>query len=177
MSVESNLALAQDWVAQIWNLGQLDNLSRFHPPTFHNEGQPSSILDAKAWHTRIRATYPDIRYEINDIFATEDRVALRWTARGTHRGLLWEMIPATGKQIHWSGMHMLRIEHDQIVEIWAVANSVAQLQQMGVRLVPANETTEPTELAKNQTSELSAEALFGEAPEELEQDLAHARAE
>ena len=139
--------LVRQWVEEIWNQGQLQRLGQFHPPTFTNHGQPSTIEETEQWQLQNRATFPDVHYTIDDIFAAGDaatpvvgsttQVAFRWTATATHQGTLWGMIPATGKSITWNGMHMLRVVDQQIVEVWAVGNSVAQLQQMGVTLQPA----------------------------------------
>lgn len=137
MSAESNIALVRQWVEQIWNAANLEQLALFHPPSFVNHGDPLTIEASKEWHLRNRETFPDIHYVIDDLFATGDRVALRWSATATHRGALWNMIPATGKTIAWNGMHFLRIDNQQIVEVWAVQNTIAQLQQMGVRLHPS----------------------------------------
>jgi len=142
MSADANMELVRQWVEQVWNAGNLDLLARFHPPTFDNHGSRSTIEETRQWHLRNRATFPDIHYTIDDIFAADDRVALRWSATATHRGALWNMIPATGKTIAWNGMHLLRLANGQIVEVWALQNSIAQLQQMGVTLHPAAEATE-----------------------------------
>jgi predicted ester cyclase len=127
------------WVEQIWNAGDLDQLSQFHPATFANHGNPMTIAETRQWHLRNRSTFPDIHYTIADLFATADRVALRWSATATHQGALWNLIPATGKTITWHGMHLLRLANQQIVEVWAVQDTIAQLQQMGVTLRPAGE--------------------------------------
>jgi predicted ester cyclase len=137
MSAEANMELVRQWVEQVWNAGNLELLSHFHSPTFDNHGKRSTIEETKQWQLRNRVTFPDIHYTIDDLFATDDRVALRWTASATHRGALWNMIPPTGKTITWNGMHLLRLANKQIVEIWAVQNSIEQLQQMGVTLHPA----------------------------------------
>lgn len=137
MSVETNISLVREWVEQVWNMGDLDSITHYHPPIFQNEGEASNIAQAQAWHQQMRTTYPDLRYTIEDIFAVEDRIALRWTAIGTHRGSLWGMIPPTQKEISWRGIHLLRIKNDQVVEVWALADTSAQLQQMGVQLQPS----------------------------------------
>ncbi|MGE5673473.1 MAG: ester cyclase [Mycobacterium leprae] len=138
MSAEANMALVRQWVEQVWNQGNMELLTHFHPPIFDNHGHPSSIHETQEWHLRTRTTFPDIHYTIDDIFATDDRVALRWTATATHRGALWQ-IPPTGKRITWTGMHLLRLAHNQIVEVWALQNGVAQLQQMGLTLNTATD--------------------------------------
>jgi predicted ester cyclase len=136
MSAEANMEVVQEWVEQIWNAGNLELLAHFHPPVFDNHGARSTIEEMKQWHHRNRVTFPDIRYTIDDLFAVDDRVALRWSATATHRGALWGTIPPTGKIIKWNGIHLLRLANHQIVEVWAVQNSLAQLQQMRVTLQP-----------------------------------------
>jgi predicted ester cyclase len=63
-------------------------------------------------------------------------VALCWTATGTRRGALWDIIPPTNKTVNWSGMDMLRVVNNQIVEVWAIADNNSVLQQLGVKLKP-----------------------------------------
>ena len=137
MSSESNIRLVRLWVEKVWNEANLELMNQFHPPSFENHGRPSNIEEARQWHLRMRATYPDLHYVIGDIFAVDDRVALRWTAAATQRGVLWDVVPPTNKTVTWSGMHMLRVVDNQIVEVWAIADSVAVLQQLGVKLQPA----------------------------------------
>jgi predicted ester cyclase len=136
MSVEVNVTLVQEWVDAIWNGGKLDLLGRFHPPVFENHGRETTIEDTKQWHQTNRTTFPDIAYTIEDIVSTGDRVTFRWTARATHQGMLWNFIPPTGKEINWSGMHMLRLKNNQIIEVWALQDTLIQLQQMGVTIQP-----------------------------------------
>lgn len=142
MSAEVSMDLVREWVEQVWNAGNVERLSDFHPPTFDNEGHRATIGEIKEWHVRNRVTFPDICYAIDDIFATDDRVALRWSATATHRGALWNVIPPTGKTITWTGMHLLRLADNRIVEIWALQNSVAQLRQLGVTLHPTSDSAE-----------------------------------
>lgn len=131
------MAVVRQWVETVWNAGNVTQITDFHPPTFDNEGSPSTSEAAKQWQLRNRSTFPDLHYTIDDLFATADRVAMRWTATATHRGTLWNMIPPTGKVITWNGMHLLRLADGKIVEVWALQNTIAQLQQMGVTLQPA----------------------------------------
>lgn len=84
----------------------------------------------------MRTTFPDLHYAIEEIVVAGDRVVVRWLARATHQGTLWGLIPPTGKSVTWPGIHIVRVEAGQIVEIWAVANQASILQQLGVRLVP-----------------------------------------
>ncbi len=139
MTSDANMALVRQWVEQVWNRAELDRIADFHTPVFENEGRPATPDEVKQWHVNNRLTFPDIHYVIEDMFASEDRVALRWRASATHEGSMWNMIPPTGKKISWTGMHLLRLLNARIVEVWALQNNSAQLQQMGVTLLPAQE--------------------------------------
>jgi predicted ester cyclase len=143
MSNTANMNLVCEWVEQVWNAGNIERLTDFHPSTVDNEGHQATIEDIRQWHVRTRTSFPDIHYTIDDMFAADDRVALRWTATATHRGALWNVIPPTGKTITWTGVHLLRLAEQRIVEIWALQNGVAQLRQMGVTLQPASDSAEP----------------------------------
>lgn len=131
--------LVRAWVDEVWNHGDLNALDSFHPPTFLNDGEPSSPADAAAWHREMRQTYPDLSYSIDELIVVGDRVILRWTARGTQEGSLWDLIPATGKAVTWRGIHLLTMRDGQIVEVWAAANTISVLRQLGVRLQPPDE--------------------------------------
>src|SRR5581483_10425132 len=109
MSVELSTQLVRDWVEIVWNHAELGALSRFHPPSFQNEGRATSLDEIVQWHQRMRTTYPDLHYVVDDLSAAGDRVALCWTATGTQRGALWDLTPPSAKTVTWSGMHMLRI--------------------------------------------------------------------
>ena len=136
MSGEAAIEFVRQWVDEVWNGNNLDGITDFHPLAFDNHGSVISVEEARQWHVRNRAAFPDVAYRIDDIFVAGDRVALRWTATATHLGALWNMIPATGKTIRWNGIHMLRIADRRIVEVWGLADTIAQLQQMGVALQP-----------------------------------------
>jgi steroid delta-isomerase-like uncharacterized protein len=74
---------------------------------------------------------PDMRMNIQDIFATENRVALRYTLTGTHQGE-YRGIPATGKKLEINAIHLYRFEGDKIAEQWALPDVAGMYRQMGV---------------------------------------------
>jgi predicted ester cyclase len=66
--------------------------------------------------------FPDLRSTIEDIFAAGDKVAYRWSARGTHLGE-WAGISPTGDHITASGITIFRLTEDKkIVEGWVSAD-------------------------------------------------------
>ena len=72
---------------------------------------------------------------IEDVIAEGDKVAVRFTFRGTHQGELMG-IPPTGKQVTISGMDINRIAGGKIAERWAVFDMLGMLQQLGVMPAP-----------------------------------------
>jgi steroid delta-isomerase-like uncharacterized protein len=77
------------------------------------------------------AGIPDMQMNIKDIFATENRVALRYTLTGTHQGE-YRGIPATGKKLEINAIHLYRIEGDKIAEQWALPDVAGIYRQMGI---------------------------------------------
>jgi steroid delta-isomerase-like uncharacterized protein len=131
------------WVADTWNEADPEARSRalhaLHPATFQNEGEAATPDIMVGWHARMREAFPDLRYEIDELVAAYDRVAIRWTAHGTHRGSLWGLLPATGRTASWRGIHLLTVRNDQITEVWAAAEWVEVLQQLGAQLLPGED--------------------------------------
>ncbi|HJT19796.1 MAG TPA: ester cyclase, partial [Nitrospira sp.] len=61
--------------------------------------------------------FPDAHHSIDDLVAEDDRVVLRTTARGTHRGR-FEGIEATGRTVEFTGLVIYRIQDGRIAESW-----------------------------------------------------------
>jgi predicted ester cyclase len=65
----------------------------------------------------LRNAFPDLRFEIADVVSCDDKVLVRWTAHGTHKGELGGAAP-TGKRVSWTGMDLIRLDQGRIVELW-----------------------------------------------------------
>ncbi len=55
---------------------------------------------------------------------------LRWTYRGTHRGV-FQGTPPTGKPVTLTGISVWRFDGTQIVENWHELDTLGLLQQLG----------------------------------------------
>jgi predicted ester cyclase len=62
-------------------------------------------------------------------------VAARWSGTGTHRGDGLGF-PATGRQVEFHGMTIVRVEQGKLVEGWNVFDQLGMLQQLGVVSLP-----------------------------------------
>jgi predicted ester cyclase len=71
-----------------------------------------------------------IRYEVHDVVAAGDRVAVRATAHGVHTTDHLGF-PATGRPYAMPTMHLFRVEGDRLAEHWGVRDEYGVLVQIG----------------------------------------------
>jgi len=90
----------------------------FHTPLF--SGWPQGLEGARKMFTTMLTTAPDIRLTIEDIFTEGDKVAVRWTFRGTHRGQSLLSGSPTGAEFTAVAISMYRFAHGKIEEDWGV---------------------------------------------------------
>ena len=78
----------------------------------------------------LRSAFPDIQTTVDDVISGGDRVVVRFTARGTHRGQ-FQGIAATGLEATWTGINIYRVADGQIQETWQLADGLGLLRQLG----------------------------------------------
>lgn len=118
---ERNKELARRFYeAAVNNPGALEELVaedfRDHhmPKEFGFPEGPAGIMK---WHKYVKAAFPDLKIELHDIFAEDDKVMVRFTVSGTHRGTYMN-VPPSGKRLWIIGLGVLRIVDDKVVEAW-----------------------------------------------------------
>jgi len=82
----------------------------------------------------MRGGFPDIQWTLEEMVAEGDKVAARFTMRGTHRGTFFG-VPATGKPIEVKAMNFYRFAEGQIIEEYGMPDMLELLQQIDA--VPA----------------------------------------
>jgi predicted ester cyclase len=75
------------------------------------------------------AAFPDGELFVEDVVAEGDRVAWRWTHRGTHRGEFMG-IAGTGRSVTWTGITIWRVADGRISDWWAVPDILGLLRQL-----------------------------------------------
>jgi steroid delta-isomerase-like uncharacterized protein len=129
MSVEANKAVVQRYVEEPWNKGNVDALDELCGPNFNIEGL-GGVEAFKGFITPYRKSFPDLHFTVDEVIAEGDKVAYRWTARGTHHGA-YEGIAPTGKPITATGITILRIVDGKVVEDRAESNVPSIRAQLG----------------------------------------------
>jgi steroid delta-isomerase-like uncharacterized protein len=69
------------------------------------------------------------------VVAQDDKVAVRYTLAGTHRGP-FAGVPATGKRVTLSGITLFRLVDGRLAEGWGCADLFGFLQQLGALPTP-----------------------------------------
>ncbi|MFQ5919219.1 MAG: ester cyclase [Thermoplasmata archaeon] len=73
--------------------------------------------------------FPDEHVSVDDEIAQDNRVALRWTWRGTHAGT-FSGIAASGVVVTTSGITMFRLDRGRIAEMWEHYDQVGFRRQL-----------------------------------------------
>jgi SnoaL-like polyketide cyclase len=81
------------------------------------------------------AGIPDLLVTIEEMVAEGDKVAVRRTCEGTHRGELLG-IPPTGKHVRVSGISIFCLTRGKIAEQWEQLDQLALMRQLGVLPTP-----------------------------------------
>jgi steroid delta-isomerase-like uncharacterized protein len=122
-------------VEELWNQDKLDQVEKYYADdfVFHTEGGdvqrgPDSI---RQWLNTTHGAIPDINYHLDAVYGEDDKVALRYTVKGTHTGD-FRGLPPTGKPISLTGHMILHLRDGKIVEGHGYWDTLGLLQQMGI---------------------------------------------
>jgi steroid delta-isomerase-like uncharacterized protein len=143
MSADENKVIVQRYVEEGFNAGNLAVIDELFAPDFVNHDpvaqQLRDLQTLKQGILAYHAAFPDIRTTIEDLVVEGDRVAKRFTMRGTQTGE-FNGIPPTGRQITTEGIDILRIADGKIQEIWIAYDGLGVMQQLG--MIPTPEQVE-----------------------------------
>jgi steroid delta-isomerase-like uncharacterized protein len=144
MATEEDKALAHRFHVDIFQGGDLDAADELCAPDFviHAPGLPPELQrgpeGVKRFAAMLRRGFGDV-VEITheDTIAEGDKVVIRWSSRGTHRGEFLG-IPPTGKATTTTGIDIFRVEGGRLAELWQNWDQLGLLQQLGALPAPAS---------------------------------------
>jgi steroid delta-isomerase-like uncharacterized protein len=139
MAADENKSLIREYFERGWNAGDAEVAASFFRDDYINHnpglpGMPPGRAGISMLVNAFRGVFPDLHYTIEAQVAEGDRVATRWTMRGTQQGEFLG-VPASGKQVEVAGIQIDRIADGQIVEHWRESDIMGLMQQLGV--IPA----------------------------------------
>lgn len=133
--LEKNKAIVRRAIEEGWNPANHVVIDELYAADFifHQEnGDAVRGLDYfKTWIATIHGAFPDIRYHIEAMYAEGDKVATRYTVRGTHQGG-FRGLPATGRSFDLTGHLIHRIVDGKKAEGWGIWDTLGLMTQLGV---------------------------------------------
>jgi predicted ester cyclase len=140
MSVEANKAVVARFYEELWNGRRLEVADEIFAPDCvthqlrsgaEDVGVPRAADEIKRHVAARLASFPDLRFEVEQVVAEGDLVVTRSLMRGTHAGE-WNNVAPTGRQaaIRMTVVHRLR--EGRIVEDWVLVESLGFYQQLGL---------------------------------------------
>jgi len=133
MAPETNVELVRAGLAAL-NAGDLDAcIELASPDLIINLAElPAPLHGRDTWRegaAMFRRAFPDLHAEIEDIFASGDRVAVRLRMRGTHEGE-YLGIPPSGRTVSYVSHEFYRVEDGLIAEEWICSDTAGLFQQI-----------------------------------------------
>jgi predicted ester cyclase len=131
-----NKAVVRRLIEDGFNAGDLDAVDEVVSPDVvtHNPiilDAPSGVDSLRGGIEMIHKAFADVKVEIRDILAEDDRVATFLQISGTNVGD-YRRGAATGKSASFRAFMLWRVADGRIVESWGVADRFDALQQLGI---------------------------------------------
>jgi steroid delta-isomerase-like uncharacterized protein len=136
MSTAENKVFAYRILEEFFSQGNLNDIAELFSPdiVIHDPDKELRGLEqVKQGIMHLRAAFPDLHYTAEDMIAEEDKVMIRFTGRGTHRGE-FRGVPPTDKDMTYTGIMLLRFVDRKVVDYWAVSDVLGIFRQLGVIL-------------------------------------------
>jgi steroid delta-isomerase-like uncharacterized protein len=116
-------AIDQTWADDMsWHGGSLG--------TYHGKGAFKQFTQANA-----AGAFAEMRLEIHELIAHDDKVVARFTNSGTNIGPFLNQ-PPTGKHAEWLGIGIYTLHDGRITEGWFAEDILDMLIQLGAIALP-----------------------------------------
>lgn len=130
--IEANKGVALRFIEEVFvnqDPKAVDELASDHF-TAHTFGElPPGREPLKQAMQRAGAGVSNPTFQIHDVIADKDRVAVRLTTRARHTGTFMGMEPS-GNEYSIDEIHIFRVEDGQVVEHWHEFDKMALLEQL-----------------------------------------------
>ncbi len=132
MTTDENKGLVRSYYEGVLAGRDRALLERLLDPAFVSHDASGATVGRDRYATAVAVTHAafgDLAVTAHDQVAEDDRVVTRWSATGTHRAD-FAGVPATGRRITVSGIHIHRLQDGRFVEHWEMLDLVGLLRQL-----------------------------------------------
>jgi predicted ester cyclase len=93
---------------------------------------PEMVETAREWFGPFRSSFPDVRMEIVELVAEEDRVVGRFLCSATHLGE-WRGHAPTGRRFeNVEEVYFFRVADGRITAGWGIEDTLGRFRQLGL---------------------------------------------
>jgi predicted ester cyclase len=124
--------LGRRWFDEVWNQGRRESIGEMIAPdaVLHEGGADSRGPDGfYPFFDRMIATFSEIRVNVEDTLAEDDKLCVRWSFSGKHTGNGLG-IPPTGKTVNVTGISILRVAGAMLLEGWQNWDMLGLMEQL-----------------------------------------------
>lgn len=129
-TTEQNKATIRRLYEEIVSSGKLEQLNDIFDQDYTGIGTGKGPSAFAAAVSELRQAFPDLDWTIHDVFAEGDKVAVRWSWKGTHQGS-FKGVPASGKTITNDANVIYQFKNGKIIYAWLQSDRLGVLQQLG----------------------------------------------
>ena len=120
------------WFEEVWNKGRREAIAEMLLPdaVIHDAAKDGKGPEGfYPFFDRLQAACSNIRVNVEQTIVENDLVCVRWscTMRHTGDGL---GLPATGKPLKTTGISIVRVEGDKLVEGWQNWDMLGMMEQI-----------------------------------------------
>jgi len=135
VSAEENRIMVRWMIEEVWNAHDHGAIDDFVARDYFNHAAVAEhwrgIEGARHIQRWLEAAFSDSRFDIEDIIADGDMVAIRGKASGTHDGEFMGR-PPTGRRFSVDQVHWFRVAGGKVAEHWAVRDNMGHARQLGL---------------------------------------------
>lgn len=133
-----------------WNRGDAHSRGSAQRPGHRRRRGPAGIAQDRAGFkesiSAVRAAFPDLHTEIEELVEEGDRLAVRWRSTGRHTDTFLG-VPPTGRPVEVSGATFARFDGDTVTEESVTFDSRQLLEALGI-ITTAHEAAVDADLVK-----------------------------
>jgi steroid delta-isomerase-like uncharacterized protein len=118
---------------EAWNAGNLEGYLELYDESVRLHGYAPEPMDktaVRAFYEGIHAAFDGPQLVFHEVFSNDDRLVIRFTMTGTHRGDFMG-IPPTERDVAVDGITVLHFREGKCVERWSSADMLGWLVQLG----------------------------------------------
>ena len=132
VAMDANQSALTQGITKAWNTGDFGALGAMFDPAFINNDPSQSGVSGpealKTYLTTLRSGFPDLKYEIQEMIPSGDKIIVRGLVTGINSGL-WEGMPPTGRSASMPIIEIYQFVHGKIMARWVVSDRLSWYEQ------------------------------------------------